>query len=73
MADNNLQAINCVCGRKHSMTPTALAVALQAMINGDGQRVMGTEIVAICVYKLLENIEHDKRRDRVRVSNGESA
>lgn len=70
MAVSNLQSIQCVCGVKHSMTPTALAVALQAMIDGDGQRVMGNSVVAICVYKLLDNIEHTRRKDRVKVSNG---
>jgi hypothetical protein len=57
--------VYCACGTAHRLSPTALAVALQAFIDGDGQRV-GTDaaITPMCIFELLENAPESAIRGR---------
>lgn len=46
----------------HYATPTAMALALTAIQEGDGQIVSGTAIEAICIIDVLEGIGMDDPR-----------
>lgn len=58
--------IACVCGEIHSLTPIAMAIVIQAFINGDAQRVDPDGVRPMCVAEFLDNLPGQYRRKGMR-------